>query len=91
MLLRTIHLIPVILLSFIILIPTTVFAQEAIVVEDFWSFLGGTVPAWVVIGLIALRQVSEVIAKTIPDTSTGVLAAVRKIFKIIAIYIPNKT
>ncbi len=91
MLLRTIYLIPVILLSFIILIPTMAFAQDTVAVDDFWSFLEETVPAWVVIGLIALRQVSEVIAKTIPDTSTGVLAAVRKIFKIIAIYIPNKT
>ncbi len=74
-----------------VLIPSVVFAQDPLVVEGFWSFLDNALPAWVVIGLVVVRQLSEVIAKAIPDTATGFLGAVRRVFKILAIYIPNKT
>ncbi len=86
------RLIPVLLFFAFIFSPISMaFAQETIAVDNFWSFLEESAPAWVVIGLIMLRQISEIIAKTIPDTVTGSLAAVRRIFKILAIYIPNKT
>ncbi len=74
-----------------VLIPSVVFAQDPLVVEGFWSFLETAMPAWLVIGLVVLRQLSEIIAKVIPDTATGFLGAVRRIFKILAIYIPNRT
>lgn len=84
------RLIPVMLFFVLVLISSMAFAQDTIVIEGFWSFLEKALPAWVVIGLVVLRQVAEVIAKAIPDTATGGLATVRRIFKILAIYVPNR-
>ncbi len=86
--------IPVLLLV-LFSIPTITaiaFAQDATPVgEGFWSFLESSAPVWVVMGLVALRQISEIIAKTIPDTETSPgLVTIRKIFKILSLYIPNK-
>ena len=74
----------------VVSVPSIVFAQDAIATSDFWSFLGEAAPGWVVIGLIVLRQVAEIAAKAIPDTATGGLATLRRIFKILSLYIPNK-
>ncbi len=84
------RLIPVLLFFVFIFSPSMAFAQEPPDVDSFLSLLAESAPAWVVIGLIMLRQISEVIAKTIPDAATGSLATLRRIFKILAIYIPNK-
>ena len=46
--------------------------------------------AIVAIGLIVFRQVCELIAKTIPDHASGWRAGVRRLFKALALYIPNK-
>ena len=85
------RVIPILLFSVLLFSPSITLAQETIVGEDFWSFLEESTSAWVVIGLIAIRQISEVIAKAIPDTEKGVLATIRRVFKILALYIPNKT
>lgn len=78
----------------LVLAPSLAFAQEAIsevaANEGFWAFLEGAAPAWVVIGLIVLRQIAEVVSKLIPDTAEGTAGIIRKIFKLIAIYVPNK-
>lgn len=55
---------------------------------DFLDSLGA---GWAVLAIFAIRQVAEVVAKMIPDTATGFLGLLRKIFKILAIYVPNKS
>ena len=40
--------------------------------------------------LVILRQLFEVLAKAIPDTESGWKGIVRKVFKSLALYIPNK-
>ena len=89
------RLIPVLSFFAILLLPSIAFAQtlplDAGTDGGFWSFLEASTSAGIVIALIALRQIAENIAKAIPDTETGPLAIVRKIFKILSIYIPNKT
>ena len=45
----------------------------------------------VALGLIIFRQVCEMIAKEIPDKATGWQAGVRKLFKTLALYRPNKS
>jgi len=86
------RLIPVALfiMFLIVLTPIMALAQDPTAIDGIWSFLEGSLPAWVIIGLIVLRQVSEIVAKAIPDTATGGLATIRRIFKILALYIPNK-
>lgn len=46
--------------------------------------------AIVAVGLIVVRQLLEMAAKAIPDTETGWKAGARKLFKTLALYIPNK-
>ena len=46
--------------------------------------------AIVVIGLIILRQVFEIIAKEIPDSATGVMGGLRKLFRVLALHVTNK-
>lgn len=46
--------------------------------------------AVIAIVVIAVRQGLEMAAKAIPDSETGMLGALRKAFKILALYIPNK-
>ena len=40
--------------------------------------------------LVAARQVCEMIAKSIPDSEVGWKAAVRRLFRTLALHIPNK-
>ena len=49
-----------------------------------------TETAIVAIGLIIARQLFEMAAKAIPDTETGWRGGLRKLFKTLALYIPNK-
>ncbi|MDX2318309.1 MAG: hypothetical protein QNK44_07890 [Hyphomicrobiaceae bacterium] len=44
----------------------------------------------VVVGVVLLRQLFEFAGKQIPDTAIGWKAGLRKLFKILAIYTPNK-
>lgn len=44
----------------------------------------------VVIGIVLLRQLFEFAGKQIPDTATGWKAGLRRLFKTMAIYTPNK-
>ena len=69
---------------------TPVRAQDATAAEGFSSFLEGTMPAWAVVGLVILRQLAEIIAKAIPDDAAGALGLIRKVLKILALYIPNR-
>ena len=69
---------------------TPVWAQDANSAEGFWSFLEGTMPAWAVVGLVILRQLAEIIAKAIPDDAEGALGLIRKVLKVLALYIPNR-
>ena len=55
---------------------------------DFLDSLGA---GWAVLAIFAVRQVAEVVAKLIPDNATGFLGLLRKAFKILAIYVPNKS
>ena len=42
-------------------------------------------------GILALTvAVAQLVGKTIPDTATGALGVIRKIAKIIGLYVPNK-
>lgn len=70
----------------LILLPLPVLAASHEAVDPL-----ALAPAWLIIGLIVARQLAEVLAKAIPDDATGVMALVRKIAKIAAIYIPNRT
>ena len=44
----------------------------------------------VTIGVFVARQLLEMAAKAIPDNATGWKAGARKLFKTLALYIPNK-
>ena len=46
--------------------------------------------ALVALILVVLRQLFEMLAKAIPDTETGWRGITRKVFKTLALYIPNK-
>lgn len=65
------------------IVPITAYAQTIPAVDD------------AKLGLIALlvwggRQLAELLAKAIPDSSEGVWGYVRKALKIAALYVPNK-
>ena len=61
--------------------------MEDIAIVPDASTLEGTI---VIIGLIVLRQLFEFAGKQIPDTATGWKAGLRRLFKTMAIYTPNK-
>lgn len=44
----------------------------------------------IVVGIVILRQLFEFAGKQIPDTATGWKAGLRRLFKTLAIYTPNK-
>ena len=54
---------------------------------DFLDSLGA---GWAVAAILVARQVAEVAAKLIPDSSTGVMGVVRKGLKLFAVYVPNQ-
>ncbi len=55
---------------------------------DFLNSLGA---GWAVAAIFVIRQVAEVGAKLSPDSQTGFLGILRKVLKIVAVYIPNKS
>ena len=54
---------------------------------DFLNSLGA---GWAVAAIFVARQLAEVGAKLIPDGSGGIWGIVRKVLKIIAVYVPNQ-
>ena len=74
-------------------LPTVAFAQLTAEQElgqkglDFLNSLGA---GWAVAAILVGRQLAEVGAKVIPDSATGALGIVRKVLKLISVYVPNQ-
>lgn len=64
-------------------------ATESNVIE---SLIATATPgnAALMVGLIAARQLVEMVGKQIPDTATGWQAGLRRVCKTLALYVPNK-
>ena len=62
---------------------------EPSLAERIGSIIGVSGATLVMVLLIA-RQLSEIIAKLIPDTATGIAGFLRKVAKVISGYVPNK-
>lgn len=58
--------------------------------EDIATQVQDTETLIVVVGIVLLRQLFEFAGKQIPDTATGVMGGLRRLFKTLAIYTTNK-
>lgn len=47
-------------------------------------------PAAIAGAVLAVRQIVVIIAKTIPDSATGWRAGLRRLCKVLALYVPNQ-
>ena len=83
----------------VFLAPDVAFAQAAAAAEPaapgmldgLFALLQTQLPAWAMVVIVLVRQIAEAVGKLIPDTATGGWGVVRKIAKLLAIYIPNRT
>ncbi len=69
----------------LVVVPVAAYAQAAPAAAD-----------QVKLGLVAIlvfgaRQLAEILAKLIPDSATGVGGVIRQVFKLAALYVPNKS
>jgi hypothetical protein len=64
------------------------------VIEAILTYLGGLIgvsPAATVVVLGLMVSIANLVGKAIPDEATGILGVIRRVAKVIGLYVPNRT